>query len=426
VARWYQEQRITEAEQGHVEKLFAARLAQNSEGIPAQAQARAGAFLRFLKERSGLFLEWEVGRYAFSHLTFQEYLAARDIAGEDRYVGQLLKHLDDSWWREAILLTAAHLSLTSRGRATQLVQAILVSGARDKATWWKPVILAGECLVDIGQYRIEAKLWQDVIRGLSWIAERQAVPLEQRLRAVAVLGELGDPRLGAVVAVPAGEFIPQSGDASERIPVDAFEIDRLPVTNAQFAQFMQAGGYRTREYWSDAGWAFVQDEHLERPRFWDDPEWNRPNYPVVGMSWHEAEAYAKWAGAKLPTEVQWEKAAGWDARTQTARKWPWGDEPAAERANTCDLHLDSTTPVGLFPSGASPCGALDMAGNAWQWCANPYWEAGSKAKDAGQAMALRGGSWRDEPNLARVGSRDRALPTARESDLGFRLVWVEK
>ena len=230
------------------------------------------------------------GALRFSHLTFQEYLAARDIAGEEDFAATLLQRLDDSWWREVILLTAAHLSLTGRARASQLVGAILVAGARQKTSWWKPVILAGECLIDIGPYRLDAKLWQDTLRGLVWIAERQNVPLTERLRAVAVLGDLGDPRLGVTVPTPAGAYRPLSGAASA--PLDAFEIDRLPVANAQFAQFMLAGGYRTRDYWSAAGWTFIHEEQIERPRFWDDPVWNRPNYPVVGVSWYEAEAYA--------------------------------------------------------------------------------------------------------------------------------------
>ena len=423
VARWYHESRLTQAEASQVEQILAGRLAGAERPAPdgeAKAPARARAFLSYLKERSGLFVEWEVGRFAFSHLTFQEYLAARDIASGDDYTVLLLTHLADSWWREVILLTAAHLSLTSRQRASQLVRAILVAGARQKTGWWQSVTLAGECLVDIGPYRIDAQLWQDVVNGLVWIAERRAAPLNDRLRAVSVLGELGDPRLGGTASVPAGDFAWDGNPAAKTPALAAFEIDRLPVTNAQFARFMQAGGYNTRKYWSDAGWEARQREGWEQPRFWDDPLWNRPNYPVVGVSWYEAEAYARWAGGALPAEAQWEKAAGWDAEAGRLRRWPWGDEPANERANTSELSLDSTTPVGLFPQGASPCGALDMAGNVWQWCADPYWEAG---QNAAGAMVLRGGSWHDDLQLARVNSRDRAQPTTRETDIGFRLVW---
>ena len=434
VARWYHEHRVTEAEQWQIEQLLAERMVQITlpTAVVARSQARVQArdFLRFLDERSGLFQEWEVGQYAFTHLTFQEYLTARDIASEDNYVDQIVSHLDENWWKETILLTAAHLSLTSRTRASQLVRAILVAGVKRREDWWRAVMLAGECLIDIGQYRIEAKLWEDVVNGLIWIAEHQLAGLNDRFKAVSVLGELGDPRLGAVITVPGSDFYFAANEQRQSLFLERFEIDRLPVTNTQFTDFIESGGYRTREYWSEEGWSFIQSEEIEKPRFWDDPLWNRPNYPVVGVSWHEAQAYARWAGGALPIEAQWAKAAGWDAEKGRTRKWPWGDEMLPLQANASDTKIDSTSPVGLFPGGASPCGALDMAGNVWEWCAGSYWDTDDRAANGSaataQAKALRGGSWRDDLNLATTGSRDRAHPTARELDIGFRLAWVEE
>lgn len=428
VARWYHEHRLLSADAHQVEELLTQRLAQlvvpAQPAVPAHSRQRARAFLQFLDERSGLFREWEAGRYAFTHLTFQEYLTARDVAAGDDYVATVLRHLDDSWWRETILLTAAHLSTTSRSRASQLVRAILAAGVKRGTRWWPAVILAGECLVDIGKYRVDAQLWQDVVDGLVWIVEHDGVPLADRLRAAGVLGELGDPRLGQTVTVPGGDIIVASNGRIHRLFVERFEIDRLPVTNAQFAEFIQSGGYRTREYWSEEGWQFIQSKGIRAPRFWDDPMWNRPNYPVVGVSWYEAEAYARWAGGALPTELQWLKAAGWEPETGRVRRWPWGDEWKPDTANTAELRLERTTPAGLFPGGASPCGALDMIGNVWEWCANVYAEG--SAGNGTPSRALRGGSWCEEMNLANVAGRDRALPTAREADIGFRLVWIEK
>ena len=432
VARWYHEHQVTVAEQWQVEQLLAERMAHMTlpAAVVTQSQARTQAkdFLTFLDERSGLFQEWEVGQYAFTHLTFQDYLTARDIASEDDYIEQIVSHMDDSWWKRTILLTAAHLSLTSRSRASQLVRALLVAGIKRKSAWWRAVILAGECLVDIGKYRIDPKLWEDVVNGLTWISEHQSIGLNDRLTAVTVLGELGDPRLGAVVTIPGSEFEFESDGQVRTMFQERFEIDRLPVANAQFADFIDSGGYRTRDYWSEEGWGFISREEIERPRFWDDPQWNRPNYPVVGVSWYEAEAYARWAGGVLPTEAQWVKAAGWEPQPGQMRNWPWGNEILPERANVADTKLNGTSPVGLFPSGASPSGVLDMAGNVWEWCAGPYWsgeapENGSAA--AAHSKALRGGSWRDDVNLTMVGSRDRAHPTVRELDIGFRLAWVE-
>jgi formylglycine-generating enzyme required for sulfatase activity len=145
-----------------------------------------------------------------------------------------------------------------------------------------------------------------------------------------------------MVYVPAGEFLMGSADADPEaasnekpqhtVYLDAYWIGQTEVTNAQFAKFIDAGGYSTREYWTDEGWAWKETQGITQPWLWTDQQWNKPDYPVVGVSWYEATAYVQWAGARLPTEAEWEKAA----RGTDGRIYPWGNDWDGTRPNFCD------------------------------------------------------------------------------------------
>ncbi len=163
------------------------------------------------------------------------------------------------------------------------------------------------------------------------------------------------------------------------VRVDGVWIGRTEVTNAQFRQFIEAGGYSDETYWSDDGWSWKESEAITEPKYGDDERLNQPQQPVVGVSWYEAEAFAAWAGGRLPTEAEWEHAA----RGSAGHIFPWGSEWDGTRCNFCDSKCprdwkDDTVddgyeyaaPVGSYPSGASPYGALDMAGNVWEWVAD--------------------------------------------------------
>ena len=152
-------------------------------------------------------------------------------------------------------------------------------------------------------------------------------PLEQRIAAARGLGE-DDPRPGTYLRVPAGDFWrgsdpPEGGPPEQprlRARTSAFEIGLVPVTVREFARFV-AGGYVRRELWSEAGWEWRTREKIDRPRFWEDEAWRAylgPNQPVVGVSWYEAEAFARFAGARLPAEAEWERAA----RGEDGRRYP--------------------------------------------------------------------------------------------------------
>jgi serine/threonine-protein kinase len=177
------------------------------------------------------------------------------------------------------------------------------------------------------------------------------------------------------------------------------------VTNVQFLQFVEDGGYGNEEFWSEAGWEWREKNGVTEPKFWRSADFNENgSQPVVGVSFHEAEAYAKWAKKRLPTVEEWKAAAG-DA------KWPWGNDAAANRANTREGMLNKTVKVGSYPAGASPSGCQDMAGNAMEWCV---------AKDG--KPACLGGSWKTMLDDSKTSSRFNLPPETRDNHIGFRLI----
>ena len=214
-----------------------------------------------------------------------------------------------------------------------------------------------------------------------------------------------------------------------------YYMDRTPVTNAQYRLFMDAGGYAERGYWTEAGWAWKGER--SQPSYWESEGFNGDTQPVVGVSWYEAMAYARWAGKSLPSEPQWEKAAAWGPQFRRRRIYPWGDEWDPRR---CNWDQDRPTPVGQYsPDGDSAYGLADMAGNVDEWCTTrwgqhaeqpeypyPYQaEDGREELNGGDKMRriLRGGGWgKIEPQKVwqRCGFRFRDDPWLRDVNGGFR------
>lgn len=276
-------------------------------------------------------------------------------------------------------------------------------------------------------------------------------PFELRLALAERLGVLGDPRLPPVgaedfVEVPAGPFLlgtdASSGEAqraheSPRVTLDlpSFEADRFLVTNARYARFVDDGGYAREELWRPIGWAWRRDESIDHPRFSspeEREEWAAyltPNRPVIGVSFYEAEAYACWAKAHLPTEAEWEKLA----RGPDGQEWPWGDAFVDDAAGGREVGPRKTLPVGVFPRGESFYGALDVVGSVWCWCADVFDarlydhidESTPRASDDAPLSAhrsVRGGAWNTLRYSLRCANRNSYRATARFSNLGFRLV----
>lgn len=213
-----------------------------------------------------------------------------------------------------------------------------------------------------------------------------------------------------MVTVPKGQFTYGEDRTRETISHD-YWIDQYPVTNEKYRAFILADGYGNRAYWSEEGWKWKSECNITCPEYWNDTEWNKEGHPVVGISYFEAETYAKWAGKHLPTEREWEKAA----RGEGGREYPWGDTFDKLKCNSAVADRDHTTPVTQYPNGVSPYGCYDMAGNVWEWCANWFDE---EKKDW---RVVRGGSWSNLPKNLRVSNRFRTYANRRSNDIGFRL-----
>ena len=222
-----------------------------------------------------------------------------------------------------------------------------------------------------------------------------------------------------LVYVPAGEFTMGADDSGfiDAQPVhivylDAFWIDQTEITNAMYARCVEAEACEPPSH----VWSNVRASYYENSRY--------DNYPVVFVDWYRADAYCKWAGRRLSTEAEWEKAA----RSIDGRQYPWGGNLVdCTLVNSCGCSSD-TTAVGTFLSGASPYGALDMAGNAWEWVAdwyNEYYYANSQGQNplgpsTGEFRILRGGSWGHDTQRVSVTYRRAISPTDGGHHIGLR------
>ena len=226
------------------------------------------------------------------------------------------------------------------------------------------------------------------------------------------------------------------------VTLPPFRIDRVPVTNAMYRDFVEDGGYRRPELWSEAGWAWLEESKVEAPKFWSSEggAWFErhmdltapldPDRPVCHVCWYEADAFARWAGKRLPTEQEWEAAASWDPLTGQKRLYPWGDEPPTALHAGLDQLAFAPAPVGAFPLNVSPIGCYGMIGDVWEWTASdftaypgfesfPYREY-SEVFFGEEYKVLRGGSWATRPGAIRNTFRNWDYPIRRQIFAGFR------
>ena len=227
------------------------------------------------------------------------------------------------------------------------------------------------------------------------------------------------------------------------VELPPFRIGAWAVTNGEYARFIADGGYDVRSLWSDAGWKHRDEAGLVAPQYWEQRDgqwWTRsmdaempvdPDRPVCHVCWYEAEAYCRWAGARLPTEHEWEAAASWDPATGTQRAYPWGDEAPGPLDANLDQLAFGTAPTGAYRRNVSPIGAYGMIGDVWEWTASdftpwpgyqtfPYPEY-SELFFGPDYKVLKGGSWATRPGAIRNTFRNWDYPIRRQIFSGFRV-----
>jgi hypothetical protein len=377
----------------------------------------------------------EMLRQHFPQVSLQSFLAACHLAitaNLEQRAYMLWQGADGERWREALLLAAERLRQLGlvADRLVPWLARLVAPTAPDgsgKTSRQRQhdALLAADSYVAVGGRS-----------GLALIADEELAQFEHTL-ADALAGVLAPlPLADEVDRFSAGAHLAALGDRRPGVatlePVwcsmqtdrPAPRIARYLVTNTQWQRFIEEDGYTTPAWWC-AGWARCVTESWAQPRFWDVPEHNQPNQPVVGVSWYEACAFCRWltrqgraAGwlsddehVRLPTVAEWQYAAyGADGRP-----YPWGDTWDAGSANTAEAGLGGPLPVGCYPHGASPCGALDMAGNVAEWC-----DPDPAAPDR---LPFRcGGSWAEDQLVVRRGVVRTCAPDTRGNLLGLRVI----
>jgi formylglycine-generating enzyme required for sulfatase activity len=380
----------------------------------------------------------------FWHLSFQEYLAAREIASFsdkqqiERVVGSgKLYHPE---WRETMRLLGGVLRQQGEAKIEGLFQAILGklgtrSTLQDKV---RCVALLAAMMRDLSrmQYKPKTPDYDRTVKAVMGIfetGEAEKIDLKTRIEAADLLGQVGDPRLEEDnwVTIPAGSFYMGAQKVNEKernydpdaypdespvreVTLRQFRIGRYPVTVQEFGAFIADKGYSVRQHWKEGHVKFKE------PAYWEQQS-EYPNRPVVGVSWFEAAAYCSWAGGRLPTEAEWERAA----RGPESNKYPWGNDPPLDASRANYDSIDNPTPVGLFPKGNTSEGIYDMLGNVVEWCID--WYGDYESENLGNPIGpksgervVRGGSWGIDKRLVRVSVRINVALEQRYDFMGFR------
>jgi formylglycine-generating enzyme required for sulfatase activity len=445
----------------------------------AEVTRRSAEFLHLLSEETGLIQDEGDGQYVLPHLTFEEYLAACHLEYRDdvQPIYQQWQTAPDRW-REVILLLMGRLLRHNKFNMILSWLRLLLEkrcGKVDKSPvqHQRDAYMAALCYQEIGQRtyledRVDVlDLEQRMVAALVALLQdrEQPLPVAQRVEAGFLLSDLevGDPRFpvtpqewqreweraqagdtsGYWCRVKGGTYRIsgwKKGEAYADIPLPTFWIARYPVTVAQYAAFIAAGGYDNKKYWTSNGWKWKQKEKREQPWRWGNADYRGSNQAVIGVTWYEATAYAQWlhtqldsvlparAQVRLPTEAEWEAAAAYDRPGKHHRIYPWGDTPAAtpELAIEKESGLGKPAPVGCCPAGAAACGAVDMVGNVWEVTSSSYRrypaQSGKVINDADSSerdTVWRGGSYWSELDIIRCAVRYWDYP---DLDEGIRVV----
>ncbi|MCO5189468.1 MAG: SUMF1/EgtB/PvdO family nonheme iron enzyme [Anaerolineae bacterium] len=444
-------------------------LALAAEEVEGNLQLIAETFLNFCRFEAGLLSERGVERFGFFHLTFEEYLAGYAIAhAEDAQEQEqmLQAHWQDPRWREVILLAAGEVGIVMNSKmlTRKLLDTMLALTASEVADEGRAAVLAGRALHDIGAAAVPRRTVQRIHRELretmqDWDVERN------RPHAV--------PRMTSPVRHEAGLVL----DLLEWLPLDLHEwvrcqgcsdnggdlwVGKYPVTNAQFELFMQAGGYENPVLWGgedSEAWLWRVENHnvewrgdlpVREPEYWRTEQFGRKRrgFPVVGVSWYEAQAYCAWLSdlvrclaandgtvtaaerelvsdlfadveiVRLLSDEEWTRVAGGESND----RYPWDTagrvtdrndkKTITARANVNESKIGQTSAVAQYPQGASvPFGLMDLAGNVWEW---------TQTQRNENSRWLRGGSWNHDRGSARVAVRFGYGP-GDSNFIGFRV-----
>jgi hypothetical protein len=366
---------------------------------------RAQDFLEQEEVDSGIIVS-RASEVSFRHLTFQEHLAAKALAGmKDADQQELLltrNHFYDPEWREVLLLLGGVLYRQGLEKVDGLISAVF-GDLGDRPTLLEEALCAGllgamvRDLQPFNYQPADPRYQQsiDAVLGIFDADKAYGIPFPVRLEAAEALGQAGDPRLRQ------DNWISIEGGGPKGLK--PFQIARYPVTVEEYRRFLEDDGYQNEPCWRAGGFS-----KYARPKRWDE-QILHSNCPVTGVSWFEASAYCAWGGARLPTEPEWELAA----RGHAGREYPWGDEGPDERRANFDMRVGYPTPVGLYPAGATPEGVADMAGNVWEWVEGWY------DRDE-EVRVLRGGSFDYGIEDLRSVGRDGGAPALKDNLIGFR------
>ena len=380
----------------------------------------------------------------FWHLSFQEYLAARELASfsDEQVLARVVRspNLYHPEWREMLRLLGGILKQQGVQKADGFFDAVLatVPAGADLAERTRCAALLSSMLRDLKPMRYQPSNpgFDAAVKSVMDIfepGEAEKIDIKTRVEAADLLGQVGDPRLDDHnwVEIPDGTFwmgAQKSGKNADaeaygdeapvhQVTLKSFRIGRFPLTVQEFARFVKAGGYAMQKFWEAGGF-----RKFTEPREWEGQK-RFPNRPVVGVSWFEAAAYCAWAGCRLPTEAEWERAA----RGPEGARYPWGDKPPLDQSRA-NYHgaVGHPTPVGAYPSGNSVEGICDLLGNVWEWCSDRYGQYPEEPQlnpvgsQKGEENVVRGGAWNYVPQVVRVSYRNRNEPTNRYLNFGFR------
>jgi formylglycine-generating enzyme required for sulfatase activity len=336
----------------------------------------------------------------------------------------------------------------------------------------RDLLFAGELAEDVGWTHLERggvvfkKLLAELAQELVEVVEGTTLPLKDRVQAGVYLSRLGDPRVpitseewrGIIKTlkqerdkprsyfrlIPSGKYLVGHWNTNQgsRIQIQAFYIARYPITVAQFKSFLADNGYTEPRWWTNAGWKWKTEQLRTRPETWQQPGYDSDNQPVTGVSWYEACAFTTWLDAKiypeghskaevrLPTEAEWEVAAACNPKNSEQRYcYPWGNSgPSPEHAIFDESDLTNPAPIGICSRGQSPCGALDMLGNVWEWTTSSFQGYPEKSNEkladfSSHDVPARGGAWFRSAAEINCSLREENSPAGeRFVSHGFRVV----